>query len=133
MAVSITSGIAVPKKIACRPRVILVVAVGVAVVALLVAVIFIVTTVVVAASKQGHGHARERKERRGGLTDQLVLQLLAASRRPPSPVIADSCGERGESCAFSSDGSTQPLTSESIIARWTSIAYRARIDLVNAL
>ena len=36
------------------------------------------------------------------------------------PVIA--CDERDE--ALSSDGSTQPWTVESVIARWTSIAYR---------
>ena len=77
------------------------------------------------------------ESRRGGLTDQPSLQSEASRRRSralsTSPVIADSCGERGESYGYAvsrSDGSTQPLTVESIIARWTSIAYRGPcIDL----
>ena len=75
------------------------------------------------------------ESRRGRLTDQ-PSQLEASRRRSralsTSPVIADSCDERGESCAFFR--STQPLALESIIARWTSIAYRAPcIDLVNVV
>ena len=39
-------------------------------------------------------------------------------------MIAESCGESGRSYALPSDGSTQPLEVESIIASWTSSAYR---------
>ena len=61
-------------------------------------------------------------------TDQLPEQPDASCRRarPPStsPVIAESCVESGdESCALSSGASIQPLDVESIIARWTNIAY----------
>ena len=67
-------------------------------------------------------------------TDQLWSQLEASRRRSrapsTSPMIADSCDERCESCVLPSDGSPQPLTLESIIARWTSIAHRGPcIDL----
>ena len=70
-------------------------------------------------------------------TDQLPEQPEAISCRracSPSipPVITDSCDERDE--ALSSNGSTQPWTVESVIARWTSIAYRGPcIDLLRAL
>ena len=74
----------------------------------------------------------------GGETYQPVSQLEASRRRlralSASPVITESCGESGESCAVSADGSTQPLTVESIIARWTSIAYCGPcIDLLSDL
>ena len=68
-----------------------------------------------------------------GQADQLPVQPDASCRRarPPSTssVIAESCGASGdESCALPSGGSTQPLDVESIIARWTSIAYRRPPD-----
>ena len=70
----------------------------------------------------------------GGQTDQLPEQPEAFScRRAPSipPVIVDSCDEKDE--ALSSNGITQPWTIESVIARWTSIAYRGPcIDLLRA-
>ena len=58
----------------------------------------------------------------------MELQPDASCRRarPPSTslVIAESGAESGdESCALSAGASTQPLDVESIIARWTSIAY----------
>ena len=64
----------------------------------------------------------------GRHTDQLPEQPDASCRRarPPStsPLIAESCAGSGdESSALSSGGSTQPLDVESIIARWTNIAY----------
>ena len=71
---------------------------------------------------------------RGFGTHQPVLQLGQASRRrsralSTSPVIADSCDDSLALSSLSSDGSLQPLTSESSIARW-SIAYRGPcIDL----
>jgi len=91
---------------------------------------------------QGYARRGEAR-RRGGRADQLSSQLIEEIPRtiPPTscrrsrapstpPVIADSCDERDASCALSSDGSTQPWTVESIIARWTSIAYCGpRIDL----
>ena len=74
-------------------------------------------------------HGSDGQERaRWGQADQLWTQFDASCRRarPPStsPVIAESCAASGdESCALSSGASTQPLDVESIIARWTSIAY----------
>jgi len=74
-------------------------------------------------------HGSDGQERaRWGQADQLWMQFDASCRRarPPStsPVIAESCAASGdESCALSSGVSTQPLDVESIIARWTSIAY----------
>eukprot|EP00964_Phaeocystis_antarctica_P151211 scaffold118764_cov48-Phaeocystis_antarctica.AAC.1 len=82
----------------------------------------------------GEKQARLGKGGRAGraeLTDQPVSQLEASCRRSrapsTSPVITDSCDE---SLTLSSDGSPQPLTLESIIARWKSIAHRGPcIDL----
>ena len=86
----------------------------------------------IAASKKAthasaHGPDGQERARRGQ-ADQLPEQPDASCRRarPPStsPVIAESCGASGDaSCALPSDGSTQPLDVESIIARWTSLAY----------
>ena len=82
--------------------------------------------------KRGRGKrdiARQERARqeRAGQTDQLPEQPEASCRRarPPStsPVIAESCGESGRSYALSSDSSTQPLDVESVIARWTIMAY----------
>ena len=91
-----------------------------------------------AGKKAGGTVGKGGKDGRGGLTDQPLPQLEASRRRSrapsTSPVITDSCDERGESCAVSADGNPQPLALESNIARWTSIACRGPcIDLVNAL
>ena len=60
-------------------------------------------------------------------------QFSCRRSRAPSapPVIADSFDERDE--VLLSQGSPQPSTAESVIARWTSIANRGPcIDLSNA-
>ena len=50
------------------------------------------------------------------------------------PVIADSRHKRDEALSSTGSGSDQPWTVESVIARWTSMAYRGPgIDLLNAL
>eukprot|EP00964_Phaeocystis_antarctica_P005649 scaffold3074_cov60-Phaeocystis_antarctica.AAC.1 len=73
-----------------------------------------------AFGEESAGKKPGKQRGRGGQTDQAVSQPEASRRRSRapsnSPVIADSCGERGESCALPSDGSSQPLTLESIIA-----------------
>ena len=83
--------------------------------------------------RAGHTTPRPRAEEAPSV---LPEQPEASCRRarPPatSPVIAESCGETGRPAALavSPDGSIQPLDVESIIASWTSIAYRsACIDL----
>ena len=65
---------------------------------------------------------------------QLSVHECSCRRsRAPSapPVIADSFDERDE--VLLSEGSPQPSTAESVIARWTSIVNRGPcIDLSNA-
>ena len=96
------------------------------------------TRVPIAASKKAtrQDTVMMGKSRLGGgrQTNQLFLLPDASCRRecPPSTstVIAESCAESAdESCALTSDGGIiQPLAVESIIARWTSIAYRGPPD-----
>ena len=139
----ITFGVADPPISICLPStwaliIRSVVAAAVAAVTL-ITVSWIITRLCVAASKKAAARlGMGEKDRRGGQTDQPSLQLEASRRRSrapsTSPVITDSCDERGESCAVSADGNPQPLALESNIARWTSIACRGPcIDLVNAL
>ena len=65
----------------------------------------------------------------------LPLQSYSCRRsRAPSapPVIADSFDDERDEVLLS-EGSPQPSTAESVIARWTSIAHRGPcIDLLNA-
>eukprot|EP00964_Phaeocystis_antarctica_P086026 scaffold54410_cov44-Phaeocystis_antarctica.AAC.1 len=71
------------------------------------------------------------------LSSALVTKMFVARRRPlvvGTGMLAARSDERGKSCAVSSDGNPEPLTLESIIARWMSIAYRGPcIDLLDAL
>jgi len=66
------------------------------------------------------------------LSSALVTKMFVARRRPlvvGTGMLAARSDERGK-CAVSSDGNPEPLTLESIIARWMSIAYRGPcIDL----
>ena len=66
----------------------------------------------------------------------FFVKTFDANRRPlivGTGMLAARSDERGK-CAVSSDGNPEPLTLESIIARWMSIAYRGPcIDLLNAL
>ena len=97
------------------------VAAGVAAVTLLLNTVSNRTRLYAASKKAAARLGEGEKVGGGGQTDQLLLQPEASRRRSPapstSPVIANSCDERGESCALPSDGSPQPLALESIIAR----------------